>query len=38
MRTIRWHDTAEKAALGAAKSGKPVLVFHLLGRLDQEFC
>jgi len=38
MRTIRWHDTTAKATLAAATSGKPVLVFHLLGRLDEEFC
>lgn len=38
MKTIRWHDSEEKALEAAAKSGKPILVFHLLGRLDEEFC
>lgn len=35
---IRWHSTFAEACQASAKSGKPVLLFHMLGKLDQEFC
>lgn len=33
-----WHPSVEKAAEAARASGKPLLVFHLLGDLTEEFC
>lgn len=35
---ITWHPTWEAALAASARSGKPVLLFQLLGKLDQEFC
>jgi hypothetical protein len=35
---IRWHSTFSEACQASAKSGKPVLLFQMLGKLDQEFC
>jgi hypothetical protein len=35
---VRWHASAEAAGKAAAKSGKPVLLFNLMGRLDHTFC
>ena len=35
---VRWHSSHAAALAAAAKSGKPVLHFQLLGRLDDEFC
>ena len=35
---VRWHPSFESACGAAAGSGKPVLLFHLMGRLDQQFC
>lgn len=35
---VRWHDAVANARHAAGITGKPVLVFQLLGRLDQEFC
>lgn len=35
---VRWHSDHAAALAAAANSGKPVLLFQLLGRLDQEFC
>lgn len=35
---VKWHPTFEAACKAANESTKPVLLFHLLGRLDQEFC
>jgi hypothetical protein len=34
---VQWHDDADAAIAAAKSSGKPVLVFHLLGQLDQRF-
>ncbi len=34
---VKWHDNVAAAMTAAKKSGKPVLVFHLLGKLDQRF-
>jgi hypothetical protein len=35
---VRWHAGFEAACAAARVSGKPVLLFQLLGRLDEEFC
>ena len=35
---IRWHDSIEAATLASRTSGRPVLRFQLLGRLDERFC
>jgi hypothetical protein len=35
---VRWHASADEARAAARTSGKPVLVFQMLGRLDDEFC
>lgn len=35
---VHWHASLDEAVAAARKSGKPVLHFQLLGRLDQEFC
>ncbi|MFT4541427.1 MAG: hypothetical protein ACI841_000265 [Planctomycetota bacterium] len=33
-----WHKSLDDAQRASALSGKPVLVFQLLGRLDEELC
>jgi len=35
---VRWHENLAAARAASVKSGRPVLLFQLLGRLDQEFC
>ncbi len=35
---VRWHDSFAAAVEAAKSSGKPVLLFQLLGRLDDAFC
>jgi hypothetical protein len=35
---VRWHESVAAARTAAAASGRPLLVFQLLGRLDDEFC
>lgn len=35
---VRWHADFAAACRAAAKSGKPVLLFHMMGRLDEKFC
>ncbi len=34
---VNWHPDFETACSASKKSGKPVLLFHLLGKLDQRF-
>jgi hypothetical protein len=34
---VHWHKDVNAAMAAAKSSGKPVLVFHLLGNLDQRF-
>jgi hypothetical protein len=34
---VTWHPSFAAARAAAQKSGKPVLLFQMLGRLDQEF-
>lgn len=35
---VRWHDDFAAACTAARGSGKPVFLFHMLGRLDEKFC
>lgn len=35
---VRWHADFDAARAAARESGKPVLLFQLLGRLDEEHC
>lgn len=34
---VQWHESFDKAKEAATASGKPVLLFHLMGQLDQRF-
>jgi len=34
---VKWHKSFEAARTAAAYSGKPVLLFQMMGRLDQQF-
>jgi hypothetical protein len=35
---VKWHPTLEAAQAAAKKSGKPVLLFQMMGHLDKKFC
>jgi len=35
---VRWHKTFTDACAAAKKSGKPVLLFQMMGKLDERFC
>lgn len=35
---VAWHSTFQKAMAASARSGKPVFLFHMMGRLDDRFC
>jgi hypothetical protein len=35
---VRWHADLDAACRAARASGKPVLLFHMMGRLDEKFC
>lgn len=35
---VNWHASFEAACEASKKSGKPVLLFQLLGHLDKQFC
>jgi hypothetical protein len=35
---VRWHPDFPTACRAAARSGKPVLLFQMMGRLDEKFC
>jgi hypothetical protein len=35
---VRWHPSLESACEAAKKSGKPVLLFQMMGKLDDQFC
>jgi hypothetical protein len=35
---VHWHPSFDAACKASQMSGKPVLLFHLMGRLDQQFC
>lgn len=35
---VRWHPDFTAACAMANRSGKPVFLFHMMGRLDEKFC
>ncbi len=35
---VRWHLSLADACAAAKKSGKPVLLFQMMGNLDEQFC
>ena len=35
---VNWHPSIDAACTAAKKSSKPVLVFHMMGQLDKQFC
>lgn len=35
---VTWTKSFETAKVGAAKAGRPILWFQLLGNFDEEFC
>jgi hypothetical protein len=35
---VRWHKDFDAACAAAKKSGKPVLLFQMMGKLDDRFC
>lgn len=35
---VRWHADFDAACAASRSSGKPVFLFHMMGRLDQKFC
>ena len=35
---VKWHSSFADAKAASEKSGKPVLLFHLMGQLDRQFC
>jgi hypothetical protein len=35
---VKWHADFAAACKAAQKSGKPVLLFQMMGKLDEQFC
>lgn len=35
---VKWHPDLATACEAAKRSGKPVLLFHMMGKLDDQFC
>ena len=35
---VRWHSSFDAARKAAQKSGKPVLLFQMMGKLVEQFC
>jgi hypothetical protein len=35
---VHWHPTFEAACAAAQQSHKPVLLFQMMGKLDEQFC
>lgn len=35
---VKWHPSFAAAQDAARRSGRPVLVFHMMGQLDKQFC
>jgi hypothetical protein len=35
---VKWHKTLADARAASEKSGRPVLLFHMMGQLDKQFC
>jgi len=35
---VHWHPSQSEAQAACERSGKPVLLFHMMGQLDRQFC
>ena len=35
---VNWHPSLDAACSAARKSGKPILLFQMMGKLDDKFC
>ncbi|MFL5242496.1 MAG: hypothetical protein ACJ8FY_10345 [Gemmataceae bacterium] len=35
---VKWHSNFSDACAASKKSGKPVLLFQMMGKLDNQFC
>ncbi|HEY9772356.1 MAG TPA: hypothetical protein V6C81_00950 [Planktothrix sp.] len=35
---VKWHSSFDEAKKASASSGKPILLFEMLGNLDDKFC
>ena len=35
---VKWHASFADAKAASAKSGRPVLLFYMMGQLDKQFC
>jgi hypothetical protein len=35
---VTWHEDFAAACAASERSGKPVLLFQMMGRMDQKFC
>jgi hypothetical protein len=35
---VNWHGSFADAKAASEKSGRPVLLFHMMGQLDKQFC
>jgi hypothetical protein len=35
---VKWHKDFAEACAASKKSGKPVFLFHMMGKLDDQFC
>jgi len=35
---VRWHPDFATACAASKASGKPVLLFQMMGKLDEQFC
>ena len=35
---VKWHATFDAACAAVRRSGKPVLLFQMMGKLDDQFC
>jgi hypothetical protein len=35
---VRWHEDFAEACTASRRSGKPALLFHMMGRLDEKLC
>jgi hypothetical protein len=35
---VTWHPNVDTACKAATRSGKPVFIFYMMGKLDDQFC
>jgi hypothetical protein len=35
---VRWHPDVDTACKASQKTGKPVFIFYMMGKLDDQFC